>query len=215
MPSSCGRETVWTAFRMTVWAREIAESKIVSEFTSGESIFGLLQDLRTPRPATGVSRALRGPKCPGECPQECPRKRGVSDGVSDGVSLGPFGPQAPECPKSVPRVSPECLGHLSQTLRGHSRDTFWTLRSPGPEGPQRHPGHSVGHPPFSGTLSGTLPGTLRARRARETPVAGRGVRNARISNWALLGADFWEGDEDSNFSVFRVQRFTEWPGPLH
>ena len=30
----------------------------------------------------------------------------------------------------------------------------------------------------------------------------------------LVRADFWEGDEDSNFSVFRVRRFTEWPGPL-
>ena len=30
-----------------------------------------------------------------------------------------------------------------------------------------------------------------------------------------LGADFWEVDEDSNFSVFRVQRFTERPRPLH
>ena len=27
--------------------------------------------------------------------------------------------------------------------------------------------------------------------------------------------DFREGDEDSNFSIFRVQRFTEWPRPLH
>ena len=32
-------------------------------------------------------------------------------------------------------------------------------------------------PEFLGTLSGTLPGILLARRARETPVAGRGVRN--------------------------------------
>ena len=32
---------------------------------------------------------------------------------------------------------------------------------------------------------------------------------------ALLRADFREGDEDSNFSVFRVRRFTESPGPLH
>ena len=31
----------------------------------------------------------------------------------------------------------------------------------------------------------------------------------------LLRADFREGDEDSNFSVFRVRRFTESPGPLH
>ena len=31
----------------------------------------------------------------------------------------------------------------------------------------------------------------------------------------FLRADFWEGDEDSNFSVFRVRRFSEWPEPLH
>ena len=31
----------------------------------------------------------------------------------------------------------------------------------------------------------------------------------------VLRADFREGDEDSNFSVFRVQRFSEWPEPLH
>ena len=74
-------------------------------------------------------------------------------------------------PKSVPRVSPECPGHLFDTP-GHSRDTFWT-----------HPvGHSLGHPRFSGTLSGTL----RARRARESPVAGRGVRKALMQSWIIL-----------------------------
>ena len=30
-----------------------------------------------------------------------------------------------------------------------------------------------------------------------------------------LSADFREGDEDSNFSVFRARRFNEWPEPLH
>ena len=30
-----------------------------------------------------------------------------------------------------------------------------------------------------------------------------------------LRADFREGDEDSNFSVFRVRPFSEWPEPLH
>ena len=30
-----------------------------------------------------------------------------------------------------------------------------------------------------------------------------------------LGADFWEVDLDSNFSIFGVRRLTEWPGPLH
>ena len=31
----------------------------------------------------------------------------------------------------------------------------------------------------------------------------------------ILKADFREADEESNFSIFRVQRFTEWPKPLH
>ena len=30
-----------------------------------------------------------------------------------------------------------------------------------------------------------------------------------------IGADFWEVDLETNFSIFRVRRFTEWPGPLH
>ena len=77
------------------------------------------------------------------------------------MSPGPFGARAPECPKSVPRVSPECQKGVPDTpgtLSGHLLDT---------------PSDT---PPLSGTLSGTLPGTLRARRARGTPVAGRGVR---------------------------------------
>ena len=96
-----------------------------------------------------------GPKVfPGVSPRVS-RKRGVSEGVSDGVSPGPFGPRAPECPKSVPRVSPEC----QKGVPGHSGDTlgtpFCTLRSPGPEGPRRHPvRHSLGHPPFSGHSRG-------------------------------------------------------------
>ena len=83
--------------------------------------------LQSPRPATGVSRALRARSVPG---------------VSVGVFLGPSAPGL----RSVQRVSWECprsVKKVSRTLRGHSRDTFWTLRSPGPEGPQRHlEGHS-------------------------------------------------------------------------
>ena len=30
-----------------------------------------------------------------------------------------------------------------------------------------------------------------------------------------IRSDFREGEEDSNFSVFRVRRFSEWPEPLH
>ena len=119
------------------------------------------QGLQPPRPATGVSRG--GPEVFRECPSGC--------------FLGPFGPQkhrsvqkvSPECPESVPGVS----GHLLDTP-GNSRDTFWTLRSPGPKGPRDTPRDT--------------PGTLRARRARETPVAGRGGRKARDrtrSIWTL------------------------------
>ena len=31
----------------------------------------------------------------------------------------------------------------------------------------------------------------------------------------FLRANFREGDEDSNLSIFRVRRFSEWPEPLH
>ena len=105
-----------------------------------------LLGLRSRRPATGVSRALR----------------------------------ARSVPEVSPRVSPK-MGGVRGSVRRGSRDTFWTLWSPGPEGPRGHPvGHSLGHPPFSGTLSWDTPGTLRARRARETPVAGRRDRNTWV-----------------------------------
>ena len=72
-----------------------------------------------------------GPKCPGpKCPRECPRKRGVSEGVSDGC-LRTLRARAPECPKSVPRVSPEwprsvrdTLFDTPGTLSGHFLDTL-------------------------------------------------------------------------------------------
>ena len=112
--------------------------------------------------------------CTGKCPKRCFYREGRGcNPPPPGLlqeSLGPFGHKvfrecpskcfwALECPKSVPRVSPECPDTFL-TLRGHSRDTFWMLRSPGPEGPQNTPRD--------------IPGTLRVQRARETPVAGRG-----------------------------------------
>ena len=41
------------------------------------------------------------------------------------------------------------------------------------------------------------------------------VAHVGVGDGRLIRADFREGDEDSNFSVFEVQRFTEWSGPLH
>ena len=67
-----------------------------------------------------------------------------------GVFFKPFGPRAPECPESVPRVSPECQNGVPDTpgtLSGHFLDTpeRWARRAP--------------------------------KTPRETPVAGLGVRN--------------------------------------
>ena len=47
-----------------------------------------------------------------------------------------------------------------------------------------------------------LPGSILKFRIRSVSSIG-------------VGADFREGDEDSNFSIFRVRRFAESPEPLH
>ena len=58
---------------------------------------------------------------------------------------------------------------------------------------------------------------LRSRFAREVvptlPVFGSDSSSGERGS--SVRADFREGDEDSNFSIFRVRRFTEWPEPLH
>ena len=75
-----------------------------------------------------------------------------------------FSPSTPRL-RRVQKVSRECPRErqkgVSRTIRRHSRDTFWTLWSSwGPKGP--------------GDTARDTPGTLRARRAREALVAGRG-----------------------------------------
>ena len=90
--------------------------------------------LRTPRPATGVSRALRARSVPGVSP----KTRGVQGSVRRGVSgalRAPGSGVSKKCPESVPGVSKRCPGHSGETLG--------TLFG--------HPvGHSLGHPRFSG-----------------------------------------------------------------
>ena len=95
-----------------------------------------------------------------------------------GCLRGPSGSGVSKrCSESVPKVS----GHLFDT----------PLRSPGPEGPWRHPvGHSLGHPPFSGTPCHTLSGRLRARNARMTLLAGRGFPKSRKMPDESLKAHF-------------------------
>ena len=87
------------------------------------------------------------------------------------MSRGPLWPRAPECPKSVPRVSPECPDTFL-TPRGHSRDTFWTLRSPGPEGTSRHSVDTPSDTPhfkLGRTPKGAYSSRGRSRHLLETP----------------------------------------------
>ena len=141
--------------------------------------------MRPPRPATGVSRALRArsvPRvhvpegvpenggCARECPKGCPR-RPLAPGLRSVQKV------SRECPRSVKKVTPG-VWDTPRTLSGHFLDT------PEP-GAQRAPGTPLRTltrtpPVFGDTLGDTL-GTLRARRARETPVAGRGGCNS----WGL------------------------------
>ena len=76
----------------------------------------------------GLPQGSLGPFRPEVSSGVSPRvssKTGVSEGVSHGESPpGPFGPRARACPKSVPRVSPQCLAHLFGTPRTLS-GTFW------------------------------------------------------------------------------------------
>ena len=69
-------------------------------------------------------------------------------------------PRFPDAEKNI-AIPPQLqgsLGPFGPRLWGHSRDTFWTLQSSGPEGTQRHPmGHSVGHPRFRGHSRGHSP----------------------------------------------------------
>ena len=118
------------------------------------------EGLRPPPLATGVSRALRARRVSGSVLESAPENLGVSGSVPRSVSRALQAP-APECPKSVPRVSPECrVWDIFSTLRGHSRDNS------GARGPRRAPetlrGTLPETPRVSGTLSGTLPETLRA-----------------------------------------------------
>ena len=50
---------------------------------------------------------------------------------------------------------------------------------------------------------------------KEKFLAGAGRCMLSFSQLLYLGADFWEVDLDSIFSIFGVRRLTEWPGPLH
>ena len=98
-------------------------------------------------------RSLPLPSGP-KCPRSVRENGGVSEGVSDGLSPA----RAPECPKSVPRVFPECPGHLFDTpgtLSGHFLDTPEPGARSAPETPRRTLPRT---PPVFGDTLGTLRG---------------------------------------------------------
>ena len=113
-----------------------------------------------------------GPKCPESVPEGVPENGGVGGSVRRGV---PGGPRL----RSVQKVSRECprsVKKVSGTLRGHSRDTFWTLRSLGPKGPRGHPvGHSLGHPRFRGHPRGHSRDTSGPKGPRDSCTRSGGV----------------------------------------
>ena len=116
----------------------------------------ITHNLRPPRPATGPS----GPKCPWSVPESVPENGGCLRECPTGCLWGNSGPRL----RSVQKVSRECprsVKKVSRTLRGHSQDTFWTLRSPGnrrvPETPRRTLPRT---PPVFGDTLGDTAGTL-------------------------------------------------------
>ena len=128
--------------------------------------------LMLPRPATRVSRALRARSVSGSVPESVPENRGVSGSVPRSVS-GPLGPRL----RSVQKLSRECpqsVWDTFSTLQGHSRDTFWTLRSPGPRGPGDTPRDTPGGTPVFGDTLGDTPGDTSGSKGLRDPCSRPG-----------------------------------------
>ena len=115
------------ALRSTQYCFPTPPSKIARYFLPPHLQFpNTHYSLRIPPDLLQESLGPFGPEVSRECPRRCPRKWGCQRECPKGCPR----PRAPECPKSVPRVSPECPGHLFDTpgtLSGHF----------GPEGPKR------------------------------------------------------------------------------
>ena len=156
-------------------------------YTTWQKLWQAGPVLRSRRPATGVSRALRARSVPesvpenGGCPRECPTGclRGLRARCS-GVSK--------RCPESVPGVSKRCPGHSKDTLGtpfGHSG-------APGPKGPGDTLSDTPSDTPrFPDTL-GDTPGPKGPRDPSSRPQGSQGqcsVIGATISCDALYNCD--------------------------
>ena len=149
-----------------IWlASRVVRIPVWHNVSNGNSYAGE-PGLRTPRPATGVSRALRARSVPGVSPRvpRCP--------------TSPFAPRSgvsKRCPESVPTF----LTLHAGTLSGHFLDTTKPgAPSDTPSDTRRFRGHSRGH---SGDNS-----------AQETPVADRGVRKTKSERKSCSHCNFQE-----------------------
>ena len=111
-------------------------------------------------------RSLSGPsrlKCPESVPEGVPENGGCPRECPKACPWGPLGPGL----RSVQKVSQECPRSVPDTfltLRGHSRDTFWTLRSPRRKGPRDTPSDTPSNTHVFKNAFGDTLGTLRAQR---------------------------------------------------
>ena len=80
-------------------------------------------------------------------------------------------------------------------------------------------GQACAASPLEGALAAFMLGTPESATDKSQHWLEEGWNTAcfmsTIRHARSIRADFREGDEDSNFSVFRVRRFSEWPEPLH
>ena len=169
-----------------------------------------------PAPYRGLS-GPPGPKC-----------RKSLENVSR--DLRPRAPKkSPKSPGTLQKHSPDTFRRLSGDLPDCPRDFFETFGGLGAGGLGRH------FRDFFGISGAEGPRDLCKGRAGSQPAhkfctifedmaCSQNLPLYRqwmsqlysvCSQGLQVRADFREGDEDSNFSVFTVRRFSEWPEPLH
>ena len=88
------------------------------------------------------------------------------------------------------------FGPFGPALRGHSRDTFWTLWSPGAGGPPRH---SLGHLDFRGHSVGHSPGHF-GPEGPEASCRGPGMSQHLPQNSS--NKEFWTATAFLSFLTF-------------
>ena len=68
---------------------------------------------------------------------------------------------------------------------------------------------------YGASAIGKLEGGVRSERGGWGGGLAIAEASSAIASEMLKRADFREGDEDSNFLIFEVWRFSEWPKLLH